>query len=51
LSVLGLVSDEPGGPAGSADHRELVAQLRAVIGAKDAENAVLRAELQAQLEL
>jgi transposase len=37
-------------PAGSGDQRELVARLRAVIEAKDAENAVLRAELEAQLE-
>jgi len=36
--------------AGSGDQRELVARLRAVIEAKDAENAVLRAELGAQLE-
>jgi transposase len=35
---------------GSGDQRELVARLRAVIEAKDAENAVLRAELAAQLE-
>ena len=37
-------------PAGGGDQRELVARLRAVIEAKDAENAVLRAELEAQLE-
>ena len=37
-------------PAGSGDQRELLARLRAVIEAKDAENAVLRAELQAQRE-
>ena len=36
-------------PAGG-DQRELVARLRAVIEAKDAENAVLRAELGAQRE-
>ena len=41
---------EPGVPAGSGDQRELLARLRAVIEAKDAENAVLRAELQAQRE-
>jgi hypothetical protein len=35
---------------GSGDQRELVARLRAVIEAKDAENAMLRAELEAQLE-
>jgi hypothetical protein len=34
------VSDEPGVPAGGGDQRELVARLRAVIEAKDAENAV-----------
>jgi transposase len=44
------VSDEPGVPAGGGDQRELAARLRAVIEAKDAENAVLRAELEAQLE-
>ena len=37
-------------PAGSGDQRELVARLRAVIEAKDAENAMLRAELEAQRE-
>jgi transposase len=37
-------------PAGSGDQRELIAWLRAVIEAKDAENAVLRAELEAQRE-
>jgi hypothetical protein len=46
----GLCSDEPGVPAGSGDQRELVARLRAVIGAKDAENAMLRAELEVQRE-
>ena len=35
---------------GSGDQRALIARLRAVIEAKDAENAVLRAELEAQLE-
>jgi transposase len=40
----------PGVPADSGDQRELVARLRAVIEAKDAENAVLRAELEAQLQ-
>ena len=44
------MSDEPGVPAGGGDQRELVARLRAVIEAKDAENAVLRAELEAQRE-
>ena len=37
-------------PAGGGDQRELVARLRVVIEAKDAENAVLRAELEAQRE-
>ena len=37
-------------PAGGGDQRELVARLRAVIEAKDTENAVLRAELEAQRE-
>ena len=37
-------------PAASGDQRELIARLRAVIEAKDAENAVLRAELEAQRE-
>ena len=41
---------EPRVPAGGGDQRELVARLRAVIEAKDTENAVLRAELQAQRE-
>jgi len=43
------VSDEPDVPAGGGDQRALVARLRAVIEAKDAENALLRAELEAQL--
>jgi transposase len=37
-------------PAGGGDQRALIARLRAVIEAKDAENALLRAELAAQLE-
>jgi hypothetical protein len=44
------VSDKPDAPGGGGDQRELVARLRAVIEAKDSENAMLRAELQAQLE-
>jgi transposase len=44
------VSDVPGLSAGSGEQRELLARLRAVIEAKDAENAVLRAELEAALE-
>ncbi len=35
----------PGLPAGGGEQHKLVARLRAVIEAKDAENAVLRAEL------
>ena len=48
--MLGFVSDEPGVPGGGGAQRELAARLRAVIGARDAENAVLRAELEAQRE-
>jgi transposase len=44
------VSDVPGLSAGAGEQRELLARLRAVIEAKDAENAVLRAELDAALE-
>jgi hypothetical protein len=44
------VSDVPDVPSGSGGERELVARLRAVIEAKDAENAILRAELETQLE-
>lgn len=44
------MSDKPDAPGGGGDQRELVARLRAVIEAKDSENAMLRAELQAQLE-
>jgi len=36
--------------SGSGGQRELVARLRAVVEAKDAENAMLRAELEAQRE-
>jgi len=43
------VSGEPGIP-GVGDQRALVARLRAVIEARDTENALLRAELEAQLE-
>jgi hypothetical protein len=45
------VSDEPGLTAGAGEQRELLARLRAVIEAKDAENAVLQAELAAEREL
>jgi hypothetical protein len=44
------VSDKPDAPGGGGDQRELVARLRAVIEAKNSENAMLQAELQAQLE-
>ena len=44
------VSDVPGVPAGAGERRELVARLRAVIEAKDTENAVLRGELTALRE-
>ena len=37
-------------PAGAGEQRELLARLRAVVEAKDAENAMLRAELEAQRE-
>ena len=40
------MSDESGSPAGGGSQRELLARLRAVIEAKDAENAMLRAELE-----
>jgi hypothetical protein len=40
------VSDVPEVPSGSGGQRELVARLRAVVEAKDAENAALRAELE-----
>jgi transposase len=43
------VSDEPDAPAGGGDQRSLIARLRAVIEAKDAENTLLRAELEAQV--
>jgi|HubBroStandDraft_6_1064221.scaffolds.fasta_scaffold26819_3 transposase len=43
-------ADEPGVPADGGDQRELVARLRAVIEAKETENAMLRAELQDQRE-
>ena len=44
------MSDVPDPSAGAGGQRELLARLRAVIEAKDAENAVLRAELDAALE-
>jgi transposase len=48
---LGLVPEEPGPPDEVAGQRELLSRLRAVAEAKDAENAVLRAELDAEREL
>jgi Family of unknown function (DUF6444) len=48
---LGLVPEEPGASAEIAGQRELLSRLRAVVEAKDAENAVLRAELDAEREL
>ena len=44
------MSDVPDPCAGTGEQRELLARLRAVIEAKDAENAVLRAKLDAALE-
>ena len=48
---MGLVPEEPGPPVEVAGQRELLSRLRAVVEAKDAENAVLRAELDAEREL
>jgi hypothetical protein len=48
---LGLVPDEPGPSGEIAGQRELLSRLRAAVEAKDAENAVLRAELGAEREL
>jgi hypothetical protein len=48
---LGLVPEEPGPSGGIAGQRELLSRLRAVVEAKDAENAALRAELDAEREL
>ena len=48
---MGLVSDEPDPPGGDEEQRELLARLRAVVEARDAENAALRAELAAEREL
>jgi len=45
------VPEEPGPPGEIAGQRELLSRLRAVVEAKDAENAVLRAELDADREL
>jgi hypothetical protein len=48
---LELVPEEPGPPGEIAGQRELLSRLRAVVEAKDAENAVLRRELDAEREL
>jgi transposase IS66 family protein len=48
---LGLVPEEPGPSDEIAGQRELLSRLRAVVEAKDSENAVLRAELDAEREL
>jgi len=47
---LGLVPEEPGLADVIAEQRELLSRLRAVVEAKDAENQVLRAELDAARE-
>ncbi len=43
--------EEPGPPGEIAGQRELLSRLRAVVEARDAENAVLRAGLDAEREL
>ena len=43
--------DEPGQGDADAGQRELFARRRAVVEARDAENALLRAELDAEREL
>jgi transposase len=48
---LGLVPGEPGLADVIAQQRELSSRLRAMVAAKDAENAVLRRELDAEREL
>ena len=48
---MGLVPEEPGPSGEIAGQRELLSRLRAVVEAKDAENAVLRPELDAEREL
>jgi len=47
---LGLVPEEPGLADVIAEQGELLSRLRAVVEAKDAENQVLRAELDAARE-
>jgi hypothetical protein len=48
---LGLVPEEPGPSGEIAGQHELLSRLRAVVEAKDAENAALRRELGAEREL
>ena len=48
---MGLVPEEPGPSDEIAGQRELLSRLRAVVEAKDAENAALRRELDAEREL
>jgi hypothetical protein len=48
---LGLVPEEPGPSGEIAGQHELLSRLRAVVEAKDAENALLRRELDAEREL
>ena len=47
---MGLVSEEPGLADVITQQRELLSRMRAVVEAKDAENAALRAELEASRE-
>lgn len=48
---MGLVPEEPGLPDVIGQQRELLSRLRAVVEARDAQNAVLRQELDAEREL
>ncbi len=48
---MGLVPEEPGPSGEIAGQRELLSRLRAVVEEKDAENAALRRELDAEREL
>jgi transposase len=48
--MIGACADAPGSSADAADRRELLARLRAVVEAKDAEIAVLREQCR-RLEL
>ena len=48
---MGFVPEEPGPSGEIAGQRELLSRLRAVVEARDAENAVLRRELDAEREL